>query len=80
MPDANGTRLIALRPKHVIDANVAPYQARVRYAALGSFSLLILVALLFASPILRFIGDFRRVSSQATTDSLTGLGKPAHAR
>jgi diguanylate cyclase (GGDEF)-like protein len=73
VPDANGTRLIALRPKHVIDANVAPYQARVRYAALGSFSLLILVALLFAGPILRLMGDFRRVASQATTDSLTGL-------
>ena len=44
-----------------------------RYAALGSFSLLILVALLFAGPILRLMGDFRRVASQATTDSLTGL-------
>ena len=73
VPDANGTRLIALRPKHVIDENVAPYQARVRYAALGSFSLLILVAFLFAGPIMRLIGDFRRVASQATTDSLTGL-------
>ena len=73
VPDANGTRLIALRPKHVIDANVAPYQARVRYAALGSFSLLILVAFLFAGPIMRLLGDFRRVASQATTDSLTGL-------
>ena len=73
MPDANGTRLIALRPKHVIDANVAPYQARVRYAALGSFSLLILVAFLFAGPIMRLMGDFRRVASQATTDGLTGL-------
>jgi diguanylate cyclase (GGDEF)-like protein len=73
VPDANGIRLIALRPKHVIDANVAPYQARVRYAALGSFSLLILVALLFAGPIVRLLGDFRRVHSQASTDSLTGL-------
>jgi diguanylate cyclase (GGDEF)-like protein len=73
VPDANGTRLIALRPKHVIDSNVAPYQARVRYAALGSFSLLILVAFLFAGPIMRLLGDFRRVASQATTDSLTGL-------
>src|SRR3954447_23779072 len=53
VPDANGTRLIALRPQQVIKANVAPYQARVRYAALGSFSLLILVALLFAGPIMR---------------------------
>src|SRR6476660_6921124 len=34
VPDSHGTRLIALRPKHVIEANVAPYQARVRYAAL----------------------------------------------
>jgi diguanylate cyclase (GGDEF)-like protein len=73
VPDANGIRLIALRPKHVINANVAPYQARVRYAALGSFSLLILVALLFAGPIMRLLGDFRRVASQASTDSLTGL-------
>ncbi len=73
VPDANGARLIALRPKRVIDANVAPYQARVRYAALGSFSLLILVAFLFAGPIMRLLGDFRRVASQAATDSLTGL-------
>jgi diguanylate cyclase (GGDEF)-like protein len=73
VPDANGTRLMALRPKHVIGANVAPYQARVRYAALGSFSLLILVAFLFAGPVMRLLGDFRRVASQATTDSLTGL-------
>jgi diguanylate cyclase (GGDEF)-like protein len=73
VPDANGTRLIALRPQHVIQSNVAPYQARVRYAALGSFSLLILVAFLFAGPIMRLLGDFRRVASQATTDSLTGL-------
>jgi diguanylate cyclase (GGDEF)-like protein len=73
VPDANGTRLIALRPEHVIDSNVAPYQARVRYAALGSFSLLVLVAFLFAGPIMRLLGDFRRVASQATTDSLTGL-------
>jgi len=73
VPDAGGIRLMALRPKRVIDATVAPYQARVRYAALGSFSLLILVALLFAGPIMRLLGDFRRVSSQATTDSLTGL-------
>ena len=73
VPDANGTRLMALRPEHVIDANVGPYQARVRYAALGSFSLLILVAFLFAGPIMRLLGDFRRVASQATTDSLTAL-------
>src|SRR4029078_6704444 len=90
VPDSHGTRLIALRPKHAIEANVAPYQerlryraleqivapcqARVRYAALGSFSLLILVAFLFAGPIMRLLGDFRRVASQATTASLTGLG------
>jgi diguanylate cyclase (GGDEF)-like protein len=74
VPDSHGARLIALRPNHVIDANVAPYQARVRYAALGSFSLLVLVALLFAGPIMRLLGDFRRVASQAATDGLTGLG------
>jgi diguanylate cyclase (GGDEF)-like protein len=45
----------------------------VHYAALGSFSLLILVAFLFAGPIMRLMGDFRRVASQASTDSLTGL-------
>jgi diguanylate cyclase (GGDEF)-like protein len=73
VPDSHGTRLIALRPERVINANVAPYQARVRYAALGSFSLLILVGFLFAGPIMRLLGDFRRVASQATTDSLTGL-------
>ena len=43
------------------------------YAALGSFGLLVLVGLLFGGPILRTLGDFRRVASQATTDSLTGL-------
>jgi len=31
------------------------------------------VGLLFGGPILRTLGDFRRVASQATTDSLTGL-------
>jgi diguanylate cyclase (GGDEF)-like protein len=73
VPDSPGVRLLALRPDDVIRANVAPYQHRVRYAAIGSFSLLILVAFLFAGPILRVLGDFRRVSSQATTDSLTSL-------
>jgi diguanylate cyclase (GGDEF)-like protein len=73
VPDAAGVRLFALRPEKTIAANVKPYQQRVRYAALGSFSLLILVAFLFAGPILRVLGDFRRVASQATTDSLTGL-------
>ena len=32
-----------------------------------------LVGLLFGGPILRSLGDFRRVVSQAATDSLTGL-------
>jgi diguanylate cyclase (GGDEF)-like protein len=73
VPDSGGVRLIALRPEAAIRANVAPYQERVRYAAIGSFSLLILVAFLFAGPILRVLGDFRRVASQATTDGLTGL-------
>ena len=73
VPDSSGVRLIALRPESTIEASVKPYQARVRYAALGSFSLLVLVAFLFAGPILRVLGDFRRVASQATTDSLTGL-------
>ncbi|MDX6506769.1 MAG: two-component system, cell cycle response regulator [Gaiellaceae bacterium] len=73
VPDSAGVRLIALRPESAIHANVAPYEQRVRYAAIGSFSLLILVAFLFAGPILRVLGDFRRVASQATTDGLTGL-------
>jgi diguanylate cyclase (GGDEF)-like protein len=73
VPDSGGVRLFALRPERTIWASVKPYQARVRYAALGSFSLLVLVAFLFAGPILRVLGDFRRVASQATTDSLTGL-------
>ena len=74
VPDTTGVRLLALRPEHEISATVAPYQQRIRYAAVGSFALLTLVALLFAGPILRLLGDFRRVASQATTDSLTGLG------
>ena len=73
VPDSSGVRLLALRPQKTIDARVSPYQQRVRYAALGSFALLILVAFLFAGPILRVLGDFRRVASQAATDSLTGL-------
>jgi diguanylate cyclase (GGDEF)-like protein len=73
VPDTNGVRLFALRSDKAISASVRPYQQRVRYAALGSFSLLVLVAFLFAGPILRVLGDFRRVASQATTDSLTGL-------
>jgi diguanylate cyclase (GGDEF)-like protein len=73
VPDAARVRLLALRPEHTIKASVAPYQARIRYAAMGSFALLVLVAFLFAGPILRVLGDFRRVASQASTDSLTGL-------
>jgi GGDEF domain-containing protein len=71
--DAGGARLLALRPQEAIDGNVAPYRQRIRYAALGSFALLVLVALMFAGPLLRMLGDFRRVASQAATDSLTGL-------
>jgi diguanylate cyclase (GGDEF)-like protein len=73
VPDVAGVRLLALRPNAAIERSVAPYQQRIRYAALGSFALLVLVALLFAGPILRMLGDFRRVASQATTDGLTGL-------
>jgi diguanylate cyclase (GGDEF)-like protein len=73
VPDTPGIRLFALRPDAAIDANVTPYQQRVRYAGVGSFALLILVAFIFAGPILRVLGDFRRVASQASTDSLTGL-------
>jgi diguanylate cyclase (GGDEF)-like protein len=73
VPDAGGIRLLALRPEHAIEATVAPYSHRIRYAAIGSFALLVLVALMFAGPLLRMLGDFRRVASQATTDALTGL-------
>ncbi len=73
IPDAQALRLLALRPERAIQDRVAPYKARVRYAAIGSFALLVLIALLFAGPILRTIGDFRRVASQAATDGLTGL-------
>ena len=73
VPDSDGVRLYALRPESTIAASVKPYQQRVRFAALGSFSLLVLIAFLFAGPILRVLGDFRRVASQAATDSLTGL-------
>jgi diguanylate cyclase (GGDEF)-like protein len=73
VPDAGGVRLLALRPEHAIEASVAPYRHRIRYAALGSFALLVLVALMFAGPLLRMLGDFRRVASQATTDALTGI-------
>ena len=73
IPNAPRTKLVALRPNTAIAASVRPYQHRVLYAAFGSFGLLVLVGLLFGSPILRTLGDFRRVASQAKTDSLTGL-------
>jgi len=73
VPNAVGISLFALRPEKAIEANVRPYQQRILYAALGSFALLVLVALAFARPILNTLGDFRRVASQAATDSLTGL-------
>jgi diguanylate cyclase (GGDEF)-like protein len=73
VPDSGGVRLVALRPQAALDREVRPYAQRVRYAGLGSFALVILVAFLFAGPILRVLGDFRRVASQAAVDSLTGL-------
>jgi len=73
VPNAVGISLFALRPEKAIEANVRPYQRRILYAALGSFALLVLVALAFARPILNALGDFRRVASQAATDGLTGL-------
>jgi diguanylate cyclase (GGDEF)-like protein len=73
VPNAPHTKLFALRPQNAIAEAVKPYKERVLYAALGSFALLVLVGLLFGGPILRSLGDFRRVASQATTDSLTGL-------
>jgi diguanylate cyclase (GGDEF)-like protein len=73
VPNAVGISLVALRPEKTIEANVRPYQQRILFAALGSFALLVLVALGFARPIINTLGDFRRVASQATTDSLTGL-------
>ena len=73
IPNAPGTHLLALRPERVISASVAPYEHRILYAAIGSFGLLLLAGLLFGGPILRNLGDFRRVVSQAATDSLTGI-------
>ena len=73
IPNAVGISLFALRPDEAIEANVRPYQQRILYAGLGSFALLVLIALAFARPILNTLGDFRRVASQAATDSLTGL-------
>jgi diguanylate cyclase (GGDEF)-like protein len=71
--NGHGAQLLAVRPVSVIDAGVWPYRQRIRFAALGSFALLALLSMLFARPILRTLSDFRRVASQATTDSLTGL-------
>jgi diguanylate cyclase (GGDEF)-like protein len=73
VPNAPRTNLVALRPEATISAAVRPYQHRVLYAALGSFGFLVLIGLSFGGPILRTLGDFRRVASQATTDQLTGL-------
>jgi diguanylate cyclase (GGDEF)-like protein len=73
VPDSGGVRLVALRPEAAIDRQVRPYVERIRYAGFGSFALLIIVAFLFAGPVLRVLGDFRRVASQAAVDSLTGL-------
>jgi diguanylate cyclase (GGDEF)-like protein len=73
VPDSGGVRLVALRPEETIDRQVRPYVERIRYAGFGSFALLIMVAFLFAGPVLRVLGDFRRVASQAAVDSLTGL-------
>lgn len=73
VPDARGVRLVALRPEKTISATIAPYRNRIEWAAIASFALLVLVAITFAGPILRMLGDFRRVASQATTDALTDL-------
>jgi diguanylate cyclase (GGDEF)-like protein len=73
VPNTTRTNLVALRPDAEISAAVRPYQQRVLFAALGSFGFLVLIGLLFGGPIVRTLGDFRRVASQANTDSLTGL-------
>ncbi|HKD33215.1 MAG TPA: hypothetical protein VKB73_07075, partial [Gaiellaceae bacterium] len=67
VPNAPRTNLVAVRPDAAISAAVRPYEQRVLYAALGSFALLVLIGLVFGGPILRMLGDFRRVASQATT-------------
>src|SRR5439155_9832955 len=53
VPNAPHTNLLALRAQSAIAAAVSPYKQRVLYAALGSFSLLVLAGLLFGGPILR---------------------------
>jgi hypothetical protein len=66
--DSGGARLVALRPEKTIDREVRPYVERVRYAGFGSFALLIMVAFLFAAPILRQAtsgGSLRRRPSTA---------------
>jgi diguanylate cyclase (GGDEF)-like protein len=73
VPNAPHTNLVAVRPESTIAASVRPYQHRVLFAALGSFSFLVLIGLAFGGPIVRTLGDLRRVASQAATDSLTGL-------
>jgi diguanylate cyclase (GGDEF)-like protein len=72
--NARGVALVALRPEAAISAAVRPYRQRLLYAGAGSFALLVLVILLLGGPILRMLGDFSRVASQASTDALTGLG------
>jgi diguanylate cyclase (GGDEF)-like protein len=74
IPNGSGVRLLGLRPMAAIVSAAEPYQQRVVIAAIGSFALLVLAGLLFGGPILRTLGDFRRIASQAATDSLTGLG------
>ncbi|HEX6490475.1 MAG TPA: GGDEF domain-containing protein [Gaiellaceae bacterium] len=71
--NGHGARFVALRPNSAIQASVRPYEQRIMYAALGSFAMLLLISLLFARPILSALSDFRRLASQATTDSLTGI-------
>ena len=74
IPNGSGARLLGLRPTAEIAGAARPYQQRVVIAGIGSFFLLVLVGLLFGNPIVRTLGDFRRIASQAATDSLTGLG------
>jgi diguanylate cyclase (GGDEF)-like protein len=73
VPNAPRTNLVAVRPEAAISAAVRPYKQRVLFAALGSAVFLVLIGMAFGGPIVRTLGDFRRVASQATTDSLTGL-------